>query len=416
MTDGGRSTDASSALHYRDFRLFLAMRTLASMGQLMQTVAVGWQVYDLTHQAIDLGYVGLALFLPQMLFVLPAGHAADRFDRRSVIMAGLVVSAACPLALLALDRAGVLRVDAIFALLFVYGVGRAYWIPTMQSLLPQTVPRAVLPNAMSWRSSIGQVAVVAGPALGGLLYGLGAPLVYGCVAALTLLALAATALIAPRREAAGKTGRSIGELLAGVRYVRTHPVLLGAISLDLFAVLLGGASALLPAYARDILTVGPLGLGLLRSAPALGAGTCALWLARRPLRRHAGRTMFLCVAGFGAGTVIFGLSKYVPLSLAALALMGACDMVSVYIRQTLVQLGTPDAMRGRVTAVSQVFIGASNELGEFESGVTAAWFGTIAAVVVGGVGTLAVVALWAWRFRGLRQVDRLEDVYAEDAG
>ena len=406
-----------AAFRHRDFRLFLAMRTLFIMGQQMQTVAVGWQVYDLTRRPLDLGYVGLVLFLPQFLFALPAGQAADRFERRTVVILASTAAAICPALLLALNRYGAAAPAPIFALLFLYGVGRAFVGPATQSLLPASVPRDDFANAMSWRSSTGQAAIVGGPALGGFLYAFGAEKVYALVLALTLLSIGAAAMLRIRAARTAETveAGALRRLFAGVHFVRGRPLLLGAISLDLFAVLFGGATALLPVYARDILAEGPLGLGFLRSAPAVGSVACALWLAGHPLRRHAGRAMFVCVAGYGLAIIAFGLSRDFALSLAALAVAGACDMVSVYVRQTLIQLGTPDLMRGRVNAVSLVFIGASNELGEFESGVTAAWFGTVPAVVLGGCGTLAVVAIWAWRFRALRRADRLDRLYFDEA-
>jgi MFS family permease len=426
MNDGGTESSPAappsdlpgraSAYHifrYREFRLFLAMRVFSNMAQLIQSVAVGWQVYDITRRPLDLGLVGLALFLPQVIFALPAGQAADRFPRQRTVLVSLGVDALASGLLLALTATGYRHVEGILAVLLLFGVGRAFAGPSIQAILPTVVPRADLPNAVTWNSSTWQAAVVVGPALGGLLYGLGPIVVYVVVLVLMLVAMAATALLRlpPLKLAEGRG--SVAELMAGIRFVRENPILLGAVSLDLFAVLFGGATALLPVFARDILAVGPVGLGLLRSAPAVGSILSALWLASHPLRRHAGRRMFVAVAGFGAATIVFGLSHNMILSLAALAVAGACDMVSVYVRQTLVQLGTPDAMRGRVNAVSLVFIGASNELGEFESGFTAAWFGTVPAVILGGVGTLIVVGLWAWRFVELRQVDQLDRHYAE---
>jgi hypothetical protein len=408
-----RPSSTYTAFRHPGFRLFLMMRVLSNTAQLIQSVAVGWQVYDITRQPFDLGLVGLSLFLPQILLALPAGQAADRFPRQRTVLAALSLSTLASTMLLILTATGYRHVEGILAVLVLFGIGRAFAGPSIQAVLPAVVPRADLPNAITWNSSTWQTAVVVGPALGGFLYGLGPVTVYALVVALLLMALVATALLRLPPTKPNKERGSIRELLGGVRFVRDHPILLGAISLDLFAVLFGGATALLPVFARDILAVGPLGLGLLRSAPAVGSITSAIWLANRPLRGHVGRSMFIAVAGFGVATIIFGLSHNVILSLAALAMAGACDMVSVYVRQSLVQLGTPDAMRGRVNAVSLVFIGASNELGEFESGFTAAWFGTTQAVIVGGVGTLIVVALWAWRFTELRQVDRLDRVYGD---
>jgi len=405
-----------AAFRHREFRFFVAMRTLSNMGQLIQSVAVGWQVYDLTRKPLDLGLVGLALFLPQILLALPAGQAADRLPRQRLVVAALGLNTLASAALLWLTAIGTTRIEPILAVLLVFGAGRAFVGPATMAILPAVVPRALLPNAITWNSSTWQVAMVMGPVLGGLLYGIGAVAVYVAVVALLATALLAAMLLRPLPQSKSASARGWRDLLGGVRFVRDHPILLGAISLDLFAVLFGGATALLPVFARDILSVGPTGLGLLRGAPAFGSVACALWLAGHPLRRHAGRRMFICVAGFGVATIVFGLSRSFALSMAALAVTGACDMISVYVRQTVIQLGTPDTMRGRVNAVSLVFIGASNELGEFESGLTAAWFGTVPAVVLGGVGTLAVVALWAWRFAALRSVDRLDQVYDRAPG
>jgi MFS family permease len=401
---------ARAALGYRDFRLFLAIRFAAGAGQLMQSVAVGWQVYAITHQPIDLGYLGLVLFLPQILLSLVAGHVADRFERRSIMALCLGVQALCAAVLFVLSWNGLTSVLPIFLTMMLFGVARAFFGPAMQSLVPLLVTKEHFPNAVAWNVHAFQVAVVTGPALGGVLYGFGAEAVYGVVAVLFVIALLSTIGIANRLKPQNEGGVTFDRLFAGVRFVRANPILLGAISLDLFAVLFGGATALLPVYARDILMVGPWGLGLLRSAPAIGAASCALWLAHRPPKHRLGHIMFACVGGFGLATIVFGLSSQFLLSMTALVAIGGFDMVSVYIRQSLVQLGTPDAMRGRVSAVNLVFIGASNELGEFESGLTAAWFGAVPAVVLGGVGTLLVVGIWAWRFKTLRQVDQLEAV------
>jgi MFS family permease len=401
---------ANAALGYRDFRLFLVIRFAAGAGQLMQSVAVGWQVYAITHQPLDLGYLGLVLFLPQILLSLVAGHAADRFERRSIIAICLGVEAFCSGTLMVLSWNGLTSVLPIFLTMGLFGVARAFLGPAIQSLVPLLVTKEHFPNAVAWNVHAFQLAVVMGPALGGVLYGFGAETVYGLVTFLLLVSVLSTIGIAGRLKPQSEGPVTLDRLFAGVRFVRANPILLGAISLDLFAVLFGGATALLPVYARDILLVGPWGLGLLRSAPAIGAASCALWLAHHPPKAHLGRIMFLCVGGFGLATIVFGLSQQFLLSMAALVAIGGCDMVSVYIRQSLVQLGTPDAMRGRVSAVNLVFIGASNELGEFESGVTAAWFGTVPAVVLGGVGTLLVVGLWAWRFKTLRKIDRLDQM------
>jgi MFS family permease len=399
---------ARAVFAVRDFRLFLACRFLSAVAQQMLGVAVGWQVYDLTHDALHLGYVGLALFLPAFLLSLPGGQVADRFDRRGILAVCLAVQVAVAAALLVIALDPAPRVGAIYAVLTVMGAARAFLAPASQSMVPLLVGPALFPRAVALSSSSWQVAVIAGPALGGLLYAFGPATVFGTAAVLLVAAmLAVTRLkVALQVKAAGRPPGLTG-LFDGVRYVWSRPDILGAISLDLFAVLLGGATALLPIYARDILHIGPLGLGVLRSAPAAGAAITALVLAHRPLERGAGPRLFVAVAMFGLATVAFGLSTSFPLSLAALLVLGAADMISVVVRQTLVQLRTPDEMRGRVSAVNMVFIGASNELGEFESGLTAAWLGTVPAVVLGGVGTLAIAALWAWRFPALRRIDRL---------
>ena len=395
------------ALGIPDFRRFILARVATNAAQLMQSVAIGWQVYDITHDPTDVGRVGLALFLPQVLLALAAGHVADRFDRRRVIQICLAFQTLAALALTGLAAAGIQRVAPILGTLLLFATARAFLGPSMQSLLPLLVPREHLPNAVLWSSSCWQLAVVGGPALGGLLYGFGPETVYATGAGLLTVALLTMGFIGRGPVAPRAGGASWRDVLGGVHFIRSRPVLLGAISMDLFAVLFGGATALLPVYARDILAVGPWGLGMLRSAPAVGAATCGLWLAHHPPRARVGRAMLIAVAGFGLATIAFGLSRNFFLSLAALVAMGGCDMVSVYVRQNLVQLSTPDAMRGRVTADTQVFIGASNELGEFESGITAGWFGTVPAVVLGGACTLLVVAVWRWRFPQLAAVDRL---------
>ena len=400
-----------AALRYPDFRLYLATRFFSTVAHLIQVVAIGWQVYDLTHDPLDLGYVGLSVFLPQIAFVLFTGAVADRFDRRWVALSFLVLETFSTVALLWMTIAGLSSVLPIFAVLVAAGVARAFLGPALQSVVPLVVPREHFPNAVAWNSMVWQIGVIAGPAIGGLLYGFGPAVVYSLVTVMLVASVIAISRMRTRLKTQSEDAPMIERLTAGIRFVWTRPVILGAISLDLFAVLFGGATALLPIYARDILMVGPWGLGLLRSAPALGATVCALTLTRRPLKRRAGLTMFFCVACYGLATIVFGLSTNFFLSLGVLVIMGACDMISVFVRQNLVQLGTPDAMRGRVSAVNLVFIGASNELGEFESGVTASWFGTVPAVVIGGIGTLAVVGLWAWRFRELRRIDKLEDAH-----
>jgi MFS family permease len=410
-----------------DFRLYQTGRFLSIIGTQMQAVAVGWQVYALTGRKLDLGLVGLAQFVPFILFSLAGGHAADRFDRRRVLLVCYLLQAMCAALLLGFAVQGMRDVRFIYGALVLFGVARAFSAPAASALLPHLVPQESFSRAIAIGASIRQVATISGPALGGLLwvlYGVsdggpagaasgarsGASLVYAVSAVSALGALAALAAMRIRtgRQEAGEL--SWKTLLAGVRFVRSKRLLLGSISLDLFAVFLGGAVALLPVYAHDILKVGPLGLGLLRSAPAVGAALMAAVIARWPLRRRAGSRMMVCVFGFGVATVVFGLSKSFALSMASLAILGALDNVSVVVRLTLEQIATPQPMRGRVSAVNMMFIGASNELGDFESGVTAQLFGTVPAVVAGGIGTCVVVALWSWLFPELRKIDRLEDV------
>jgi len=399
-----------SALSFRNFRLFMAMRLPAALAVQIQSVAVGWQVYDITHDPLSLGLVGLAQFLPVFGFAIVAGHVADHYSRRRILTACLALQLVCALLLLAIMASGLRQVWPIYGVLLLFGTARSFSAPAIQSILPNLVPRELLSSAFAWNSSSFQAMTIAGPALGGLIYALGAAAVYAVAAGMFFLALvAALALSVPQAQSAGRA-LDRESLLAGIRFIRANPAIAGAISLDLFAVLFGGATALLPVYARDILAIGPLGLGLLRSAPAVGAVAVGLVLAHRSLGRHAGRTMFAAVGLFGAATIVFGLSHSFFLSLAALAVLGASDMVSVFVRQNLVQRSTPDAMRGRVNGVNFLFIGASNELGEMESGATAAWFGSVEAVVLGGFGTLAVMALWLWMFPQLRRLDRLEDV------
>jgi len=399
----------------RDFRQYLASTFLATIAMMIQSVAVAWQVYDLVREPLALGYVGLFQFLPLAVFALPAGALADRVDRRAMLAATYLLQTLSSLMFVVMALASPQDIWPFYAVLALSGTARAFAAPASQSLLPRLVTEEQFPRAVALTSSTRQTAVIVGPALGGAIYLLGPAIAYGtCVACFVAVALLIATLRVPSssmpRPAASTT---LGHLTAGIAYIWRKPVILGALSLDLFAVLLGGAAALLPIYARDILHVGPIGLGLLRSAPALGGATLGLTLARRPPGAKVGMTMFACVAGFGFTTIVFGLSRNFVLSLVALVILGACDMVSVYVRSSLVQLATPDAMRGRVSAVNYLFIGASNELGEFESGVTAAWFGTVPSVVIGGLGTLAVVLLWMLMFPDLRKVNRLSDVIPE---
>jgi len=374
----------------------------------MQGVAVGWQIYALTNSALFLGLVGLAQFLPMFLLTLAVGHVADRYDRRTVARICQIIEglAACVLAWG--SHSGRLDSEGILIIMFVVGAVRAFEGPTMHALVPGLVPTQIIPQAAAWSASAMQTAVILGPAIGGLLYAAGPTTVYAVVAVLFFSASSFLALIRIERAAAKREPVSLATLFAGISFIRGRPEILGAISLDLFAVLLGGATALLPVYARDILFVGPWGLGLLRSAPAVGALTMSIVLARRPLRSRVGMTMFFSVAVFGFATIVFGLSSSFLLSLVSLSILGAADVFSVVIRQSLVQIETPDEMRGRVSAVNSLFIGTSNQLGEFESGITAHWFGTVPAVLIGGVGTLIVVFVWMRLFPQLLHIDRLE--------
>jgi MFS family permease len=404
------SGSRKAVLRNPDLRRFLLARFLATIAVQMQTVAVGWQVYEVTRDPLDLGLVGLSQFLPFVALILPAGHFADSRDRRRLLAVCFALEGLCALLLLAFAWRGLGSALPVFGVMLLFGTARAFAMPTGQALLPNLVPRDRLGTAVALNSSTWQVATIAGPALGGLLYLAGPTTVYATVAA--LLALASGLML--RLERGGATERRSTSfdreaLLSGLRFVRSRRTVLGAISLDLFAVLFGGATALLPVYASDVLGVGPGGLGVLRTAPAVGAALCGVMLGLRPIATRVGRWMFGGVIVFGLATVVFGLSTSFWLSLLALAVMGAGDMVSVYIRHVLVQLETPDAIRGRVSAVNAVFIGASNELGEFESGVTAAWFGTVPAVVVGGVATLVVAWAWARWFPVLWRMDRFPE-------
>lgn len=398
-----------AAFRYRDYRWMQMARMLSVIASEMQSVAVAWQVYEITHRAIDLGYVGLAQFLPGILLSLLAGHTADRFDRRRVLLV-CYLGYASSSALLLWQSAGHLhQVSVIFAILLLLGTVRAFSGPASQALMPQLVKEEHFPNAVAWSSSIFTTSTILGPALGGLIYAVGgATPVYAIAVPMYLLSLLSMSLIATRTGRLEKRAASVETVLAGFKYVWRQKVILGSVSLDLFAVLLGGAVALLPIYADQILHVGPRGLGILRSAPAVGAAMMAVLLANRPFRRRAGATMLWCVALFGAATIAFGVSRSFALSLVMLFITGATDMVSVIVRGTVVQIATPPEMRGRVSAVNFLFIGASNEFGEFESGLTAQWFGAVRAVILGGVGTLIVVGIWAWRFPELRKVQTLE--------
>jgi MFS family permease len=414
VTTDHRLTAGTAAFRFSSFRLYQIARFCIVFCTEMQSVAVGWQVYEITHRPLDLGLTGLVQFLPPFFLFLVAGHVTDRFDRRKLLTlcyAGFAVSSAL-LLLISLNESALRRsgsVLPIFAILFLVGAVRSFSMPASRALLPQLVPEEQFQNAVAWNSSIFQFSTILGPAVGGLLYAFfrGPAAVYatalaaGIIAVLTTLRIRAQNKPRPREPFTPKT------VFAGFHYIWTHKLILGSISLDLFAVLLGGAVALLPVYAKEILLTGPWGLGLLRSAPGIGAAVMALLLAYKPIRRRAGSTMLWCVAGFGIFTIVFGFSHSLPLSLISLFFVGAADMVSVVVRGVLIQIETPDEMRGRVNAVDMIFIGASNELGEFESGLAAQWLGAVPAVVLGGVGAIVVTVLWAWLFPELRRAESL---------
>ena len=400
-----------SSLAFADVRRYLTARFLVSIAVQMQTVAVGFQVYATTHNPLDLGLIGLSQFLPFVILVLPAGHMADRYDRRRVILACYLLAALASALLTAFAVLGITSVLPIFLVMALFGVVRAFNMPTSQALLPNLVPRADFGNAVALSTSTMQIATIAGPAVAGLLILLGTGVVYATVTVLILI----SAWFIWRLRSGGEVDPAAAEpttmrsLLSGVRFVRDHPPVLGSMSLDLFAVLFGGATALLPAFASDVLHVGPVGLGFLRAAPAVGAALAGAMLAVRPVRTAVGRWLFGGVFVFGIAIVVFGLSRSFWLSLISMGVLGAADMVSMYVRHLLVQLQTPDVIRGRVSAVNAVFIGASNELGEFESGVTAAWWGVVPAVLVGGMATLVVGVVWTRLFPMLWQLDRFPE-------
>lgn len=395
----------------RDLRLFVASRFFATCAIQVLSVAIGWQIYEMERSPWALGLVGLCEFVPMFLLTLPAGDLTDRFNQRRIYSMAAGLQAACAVLFLLLSLYRPTTVWMFYAVLVLFGAARGFAGPSGQSLLPFLVPPEKLPRSIAINTSAFNGAVIAGPALGGFLYALGPVPVYSlCITGFAIAALIVAQLGGRRFIPVVSSATGMERVAEGIRFVRSRPVVMGAVSLDLFAVLLGGATALLPIYAADILHIGPHGLGLLRSAPAAGAFLTGLWLARYPLRRHVGPKMFAAVGVFGVMTIVFGLSTSFFVSLAALFVMGAADLVSVNVRASLIQLSTPDTMRGRVSAVSSLFIGASNELGEFESGTTAGLIGTIPAVVMGGVGTLLVVAGWVKLFPQLRDVDRFDDV------
>lgn len=398
-----------SLLKHRAFVAFWLARTCSSFGFQMFSVAISWQIYALTNSAMALGMIGLMQFLPSVLLALPAGHLADQFDRRRIVLLGQLIECAALVALVFLTLLHWAGRIEIWGLVFLISVAKALEWPAITSMLPSLVPPNILARAMASTSVGSQAAVIVGPTLGGLLYVAGPEVVYGVSAAFYLLSICLIACLRYERPPQTRLPMNLPNLFAGVRFIRERKDVLGVISLDLFAVLLGGATALLPIFAQDILHTGPWGLGLLRGAPSVGALLVGLWLSRNKLEKHVGMIMFGSVAGFGIATLVFALSTQLWLSLLALAALGGFDMVSMVIRGSLVQLDTPDDMRGRVNAVNAIFINTSNQLGEFESGMLAAWFGAVPAAAIGGVGTLVVVGLWMVLFPHLRKRQKLEN-------
>ncbi|SFS04531.1 Transmembrane secretion effector [Granulicella pectinivorans] len=419
MADGEKRAElkAAGAFYSKDFVLYQVARLLVILGAEAQSVAVAWHVYQITHSALDLGYTGLALFLPGIVFVLPAGHVADRYDRKRVILSCYTLQTICSAMLLYLGLHANDHIWPIYLVLFGIGTGRAFSGPAASALLPSLVAKENFVNAITWGATIFQIANIIGPAFGGLLFALrfhgslvqwtGAPVVYLFTLLMLCCFLVLVSMIHPRPVPQIQKAFSLRTMLVGLEYVWNSKLLLGSISLDLFAVLLGGAVALLPIFSQEILHAGPRGLGLLRAMPSIGALTVSILLTIRPVQRSAGKIMLICVAIFGAATVVFGLSKSLWVSIVALILIGASDMVSVVIRSSILQLATPPEMRGRVSAVNWLFVGASNEFGEFESGVTAQWWGAVRAVVIGGMASLVVTGASSILFPQLRRADKL---------
>lgn len=421
MSDGATETiqakvDPRAAFRYPAFVNYQFARFCIVVATEMQAVAVAWQVYEVTKRPLDLGLVGLAQFLPSILLFLISGHAADRFNRRNLLLVCDFGFAVCFALLIVITLRGNVSIISIYAVLVLLGVVRSFNGPVSRAIFPQLVPPEVFASSVAWGSTFWQAATILGPVFGGMLYafaerafghGAGPEAVYACSLAAAVAAVVLMLRVPSREKERNKPSATLHTVLEGFRYIWREKMILGAISLDLFAVLLGGAVALLPVYAREILQTGPWGLGILRSAPGVGAGVMAIAIAHNPLKKKAGATMLWCVAAFGLCTILFGVSRSFALSLFALFLVGATDMVSVIVRATLIQVATPDEMRGRVNAVDMIFIGASNELGQFESGLTAQWFGAVPAVILGGVGAIVVTGLWAWIFPQLRKVDQL---------
>lgn len=402
------ASPSAGLLQQRSFVLFWLARLAATMGYQMMALVIGWQIYEITGSAFDLGLVGLIQFGPAVVLTLLIGHAADRYDRRLIVRGAQGVYALAAFTITLTLLAGALSRDLLFAAVFMIGCARAFEMPTAHALAPTLVPDALVPRAVAAWGTANQTAVICGPALGGLIYTF-SPVVVGaiCVAFFTT-SIALVSFVRGRGPAVGREPPTFRSILAGFDYIRSRRRLLGVITLDLFVVMLGGVTALLPIFAKDILDAGPIGLGLLRSAPAVGALSTMIWLSRRPVERHIGRKMFAAVAIYGLATVTFGLSTSFPLSLAALAVLGLSDAMSVVIRFSLVQIETPDEKRGRVSAINYLLVGSSNTLGEFESGTVAAWLGAVPSVIIGGIGSLAIAALWMGLFPDLRRIDRFQ--------
>jgi len=399
---------AARLMQQRPFVLFWLARLTSTMGYQMLALTIGWQVYDITNSAFDLGLVGLIQFVPAVILTLLIGHAADRYDRRLIVRAAHSVYALAAVMITAALIAGALSRDLLFVAVFIIGCARAFEMPTAHALAPTLVPPALISRAVAAWTSANQTAVICGPALGGLVYALSPVLIGGICLMFFAGSITLVTLVQSRGPAPTRDPPTFASVLAGFHYIRSRRRLLGVITLDLFVVILGGATALLPIYARDILAVGPIGLGLLRSAPAVGALITSIVLARHPIERHIGRKMFAVVGLYGITTIIFGLSTSFPVSLLALAVLGASDAVSIVIRFSLVQIETPDEKRGRVSAINYLFVGSSNTLGEFESGLVAAWLGTVPSVIIGGLGSLLVAGTWMMLFPDLRRIDRYE--------
>lgn len=401
------SSSNDSLWHHPPFIAFWFARMASGFGFQMLSVAVGWQIYAMTGRAFDLGLIGLVQFIPSLVLALPAGHVADQFERRRIVLFGQIVEWLAIALLAAMSLMNGIHEVGILSLVFVIGVAKAFEFPALQSMLPALVPLRVLPRAMAINASAGQAAMIIGPAIGGFLYVAGPGVVYSVCGVLYLISVSLMTRLRYEQAPLKREPATLKTVFAGVHFIRARKDVLGVISLDLFAVLLGGATALLPIFAKDILHTGPWGLGLLRAAPAVGALLMAVWLARHDMQRRVGSIMFASVAGFGIATLVFAVSTTLWLSLVALFALGAFDMVSMVIRGALVQLDTPDDMRGRVSAVNAIFINTSNQLGEFESGMLAAWVGAVGATVIGGVGTLVVVGLWMAMFPSLRRRQQL---------